>query len=140
MSVPEGQREEGKFTLLIKAEALARYTLQITSNDKIFLSVYQRALTDDIIEQAKNSYIFLSEANDVQVRTGTIYWKSDLTDRLTAQEKAVICLKRLLRLIDLAYRIFHLDTKRVKYWGSMVIDIKNRTRSWMSSDAQRYIF
>lgn len=33
MSVPAGEREEGKFTLPIKAEYLARYTLTITANE-----------------------------------------------------------------------------------------------------------
>lgn len=35
MSVPVGEREEGKFSLLIKAESLARYTIEITANEKV---------------------------------------------------------------------------------------------------------
>lgn len=133
MSVPEGQRTEGKFALLIKAEELARYTLVITANENIFLPAYQRALTDDIITQAKNAYLFISDANDIHVTT-----KLDLRERADLQMRAIRCLRRLLRLIDLAYRIFHLTGKRVKYWGSMVIDVRNRTQAWMRSDANRY--
>lgn len=133
MSVPEGQRTEGKFALLIKAEELARYTLVITANENIFLPAYQRALTDDIITQAKNAYLLISDANDIRVTT-----EEDLRERAALQTEAIQCLRRLLRLIDLAYRIFHLTGKRVKYWGSMVIDVRNRTQAWMRSDAYRY--
>ena len=58
MSVPEGARGDGKFSLEIRAEELARYTMQITANEKVFLPEYQRALTDDIITQAKNAFLF----------------------------------------------------------------------------------
>lgn len=50
MSVPVGEREEGKFSLLIKAESLARYTIEITANEKVFLPEYRKQVTDDIVE------------------------------------------------------------------------------------------
>ena len=71
MSVPAGEREEGKFTLPIKAEYLARYTLTITANEKVFSPEYRRSVTDDIVETAKNIYLNIREANDTVVRMGT---------------------------------------------------------------------
>lgn len=79
------------------------------------------------------AYPFISDANDIHVNT-----EEDLRERAALQMRAIRCLRRLLRLIDLAYRIFHLTGKRVKYWGSMVIDVRNRTQAWMRSDAYRY--
>lgn len=138
MSVPEGERTEGKFHLGIKAEELARYTLTITANEKVFVPAYQKMLTDDIIEQAKNAYIFIRDANDVVVRMGTPFQEEDWLKREAFQKDAITSLRRLLRLIDLAYRIFHLSSRRVKYWGAMVVYVRKKTESWMESDRRRY--
>jgi len=138
MSVPEGERTEGKFHLGIKAEELVRYTLTITANDKVFVPDYQRALTDDIIEQAKNAYIFIRGANDVVVRMGTPFQEEDWLKREALQKDAIACLRRLLYLIDLAYRVFHLSGKRVKYWSAMIIYVRKKAESWMESDRRRY--
>lgn len=41
MSVTVDQREEGRFSLAVKAEYLASYTMEITSNEKVFLPEYR---------------------------------------------------------------------------------------------------
>ena len=41
--------------------------------------------------------------------------------------------------MDLAHRIFHLSSKRVKYWGTLTIEVRNRIQGWMDRDAQRYL-
>lgn len=133
MSVPEGMRKEGKFLLLIKAEELTRYTIVITKNEKVFLPEYQRALTDDLISFAKDIYIKIRTANDILVRT-----KDDWLERCKLQKEAVRCCNNLLALLDIAYRVFHLNSKRVRYWGAMIVDVRNRTRAWNENDAKRY--
>ncbi len=138
MSVPQGQRGENKFTLLLKAEELCRYTMIITSNEKVFLPAYQRALTDDIITQAKNAYLLIREANDIRVPEEFPEREQAARDRERDQQLAIRSLRRLLYLIDLAYRIFHLSGKRVKFWSKMVIEVRNRTNSWMKDDHRRY--
>lgn len=138
MSVPEGARGEGKFSLEIKAEELASYTMRITANEKVFLPEYQRALTDDIITQAKNAYLFIKEANGIRVDKNSDSYARNKRERRRLQEEAIKCLRRLLPLIDLARRVFHLNLKRVKYWGGMVINIRDRTRNWMESDVRRF--
>ncbi len=138
MSVPVGERSEGRFSLLIKAEYLTRYTILITSNEKVFAPAYQRALTDDIIDTAKNIYLDLREANDISVRAGTEFHRFDYHERNRLQREAFRKTKRLLYLIDLAHRIFHLSSKRVKYWAELVIEVKDRVHGWIESDDQRY--
>ncbi len=138
MSVPVGERSEGRFSLLIKAEYLTRYTILITSNEKVFAPAYQRALTDDIIDTAKNIYLDLREANDISVRVGTESHRFDYHERNQLQREAFRKTKRLLYLIDLAHRIFHLSSKRVKYWAELVIEVKDRVHGWIESDDQRY--
>ena len=138
MSVPVGERSEGRFSLLVKAEFLTRYTMLITANDKVFTPAYQKALTDDIIDTAKNIYLGLREANDISVRVGTEFQRMDYRERNRLQREAFRNTKRLLYLIDLAHRIFHLSSRRVKYWAELVLEVKDRTYGWIESDNHRY--
>ena len=138
MSVPEGEREDGKFTLPIKAEFLARYTIQITANESVFLPEYRKAITDDIIESAKNCYLSIRDANDVTVRVGTVYQRADWRDRNKHQKEALRNARRLIYLIDIAHRLFHLSSKRVRYWGNMTREVRNRIQGWIIDDTARY--
>lgn len=135
MSVPEGQRKEGRFTLLIKAEELARYTIVITANEKVFLPMYQRALTDKINSYAIDIYTKLRTANEIEVHE-----LGDWEERDKLQKQAADCCNNLLALIDIAKRVFHLNSKRVKYWGTMIVEVRNRIRAWNRSDERRYSY
>lgn len=139
MSVPVGEREEGKFSLAVKAEYLARYTIEITANENVFLPEYRRQVTDDIISTAKNIYLGIREANDVTVRVGTSFQMKDYRDRNNLQREALRNCKRLLYLIDLAHRIFHLSSKRVKYWSLIVKNVKDRIHGWIDDDTNRFM-
>lgn len=139
MSVAVDQREEGKFSLAVKAEFLASYTLEITANENVFVPEYRRGLTDDIVETAKNIYLGIREANDVTVRMGTRFQLKDYTDRNELQREALRNCKRLLYLIDLAHRRFHLSSKRVKYWGKLVKNVKDRIHGWIDDDTERFM-
>lgn len=138
MSVTVDQREEGKFSLAVKAEYLASYTMEITANENVFLPEYRKQLTDDIVETAKNIYLGIREANDVTVRMDTVFQMEDYMERNRLQRKALRDCKRLLYLIDLAHRRFHLTSKRVKYWGKLVKNIKDRVHGWIDDDTERY--
>lgn len=139
MSVTVDQREEGKFSLAVKAESLTSYTLEITANENVFVPEYRRGLTDDIVETAKNIYLGIREANDVTVRMGTRFQLKDYTDRNELQREALRNCKRLLYLIDLAHRRFHLSSKRVKYWGKLVKNVKDRIHGWIDDDTERFM-
>ncbi len=68
MAVPEGQRGEGRFTVLVKANMLAIYTIKICNNKNVFLEQYQSALTNDIIRTAKDIFIYCWTANNILIR------------------------------------------------------------------------
>ena len=132
--VNEGDRQESvKFGLLTRAQALVKYTLQITSNEKVFKPEYQRALTDDINNAAKTIFLSAFEANNIWVED-----ESDIRRRYAKQKEALIACDRLLALMEIAYSVFHLRAKRIKYWGTKTVDVKHRLRAWISSDAKRY--
>ena len=67
MSVPAGQRAKSKFEVLIKARELAKYTLDITKNEKVFKVEYQNSLTNDLIKIAKDIFINCWIANNKRV-------------------------------------------------------------------------
>lgn len=139
MSVPAGEREEGKFTLPIKAEYLARYTIEITSNENVFLPKYREKVTDIIVAHAIGAYMAIRDANDVTVHQNSPNKNREWMRRRAHQERAIEHCKHLLWMIDLAYRLFHLSGKRVKYWSELVINVRNRTQAWMNHDENRYL-
>ena len=133
MSVPVNQRSHGKLEACVKAHELCCYTLRITSNKKIFIADFQLALTDRINETALNIYSMCWSANNILVNSA-----DDMNRRLDLQEQAAVSCNILLSLMDIAKSIFHLSSKRVKYWGGLTIEARNLIRAWRDSDRKRY--
>lgn len=84
---------------------------------------------------------------------GSDYWKEimikddmmkleksadDWKMRKALQERAARNCNNLLALIQLAKTIFHLKSKRVKYWSEKTIDVRGYLRSWRDADSKRY--
>lgn len=133
MSVPESQRGKGKFDVIINTLRLAQYTITITKNKNIFLPEYQSALTDDIIRSAKDIYINVWKANNIRVTT-----QEDWKERKRLQELSILECNSLLAMLQLAKKIFHLKSKRIKHWGEMTIKARDGIRAWKESDTKRY--
>ncbi len=133
MSVPESQRGKGKFDVIINALYLAQYTITITKNKNIFLPEYQSALTDDLIRSAKDIYINAWKANNIRVTS-----QEDWKERKHLQELSILECNSLLATIQLAKKVFHLKSKRIKYWGELTIKARDGIRAWKESDTKRY--
>lgn len=136
MSVPVNQRSHGKLEAYTKAYELATYTLKITKNKKIFTVEYQECLTDYIIAAALDIYMFAGTANGKQVRAAKD--KQNYEDRIAKQREAVERCGDLLKLIMLAKPIFHLSSKRVKYWVGLTKDTRNLIKAWSDADIKRF--
>jgi len=133
MSVPVNARSTGKLEVCVKAHALCCYTLKITSNKKIFVEDYQESLTNRIIETAINIHTMCWAANNVLVNSA-----DDLKRRADLQEHAAIQCNLLLSLMEIAKTMFHLETRRIKYWGGLAIETRKLIRAWRSADVERY--
>ena len=133
MSVPVNQRGHGKLESCVKAHDLCCYTLRITSNKKIFTVEYQDVLTDRINSIALSIHALCWTANNILVNSA-----EDMERRLDLQERAAIECNNLLSLMDIAKSIFHLATRRVKYWGGQTVETRNLIRAWRESDRKRY--
>ena len=136
MSVPVNQRSHGKLEAYSKAYELIVYTMKITNNKKIFNVQYQRELTDRIVNSALGIYLLVGRANDITVKTKND--KENYKKRLALQSEALLKCSDLNRLIFLAKPIFHLTTKRVKYWVGLTQDTRNLIKAWSDSDKKRF--
>ncbi len=133
MSVPEGKRGESKLEIFVKAKDLATYTVKICCNENVFLPKYQNALTNDIIRSAKDIYVWCWSANNIRVVD-----KDRYKERSDLQRKAHRECNNLLALIQIAGTVFHLRNKRLKYWGTKILDVRNMITKWYENDKIRY--
>lgn len=136
---PDGKKAElveriAAAEVLIKANDLAVYTIRITKNPKIFLPEYQTALTNDIIHTAKEIFTKAWTANNIRVGDEPRNW---LARKKLQQEAAREC-NNLLALIQMAKPLYHLTSKRVKYWGQKTIEVRQALRDWNAGDTKRY--
>lgn len=116
------------------ARMLAVHTIKICKNTNIFLPEYQTALTDDLIRLSKDIFIHVWMANNIKVDKSPQRWiERDRLQNLAANE----C-NGLLASIALAKRLFHLKSKKVKYWGEKTIETRNKIRRWHEIDVERY--
>lgn len=136
MSVPVNQRSHGKLEAYSKAYELVTYTLLITKNKKVFTEEYQEELTDHIIGSALDIYLLVGSANDIQVRTGSD--RKNFENRIEMQSLAITKCGDMSRLILIAKSIFHLSSKRVKYWTGLAKEVRNLIKAWSDSDSKRF--
>ena len=134
MSQTENNRKPGKFDTLIKALRLTQYTIKITTNEKIFIPRYSNAVTEDIIKSAKRVYQYAWMANEINADKSPQEWPE--RDRL--QKAAIRECNGLLPQIQIAKGIFHLEAKRIRYWGNMIIETRECLKKWNQSDVKRY--
>ena len=114
---------------------LCKYTLQICSNEKIFVPKFQNSLTDDIVNKFKNIYLKIWRANNIRVGKNE---EEKYKKRKMLQEEAILDCIDFLALIQLAKGVFHLKTKRILYWGEQIIKVRESIKKWRDSDSKRY--
>lgn len=109
--------------------------MKITSNKNIFTAEYQEQLTNYIISAALDIYMLTGYANSLSIRTASD--AKNFERRIEAQEEALKRCGDLTRLIFIAKPIFHLSSKRVKYWTGLTKETKGLIKAWSESDRKR---
>ena len=133
MSVPVNKRQEGRLLANVKAKELCVYTLQITRNEKIFQR-NQDSFTQLIRSTAIQIHTLAWEANNIDAREGAERQKR----RLNLQSLALDKCTTLCALIDLAKPLFHLSSKRVKYWTEKTVEVRRLIWAWHTADKKRF--
>ncbi len=133
MSVHSEERNEGKLRVFERAKQFSAYTLQITKNPKTFDPAQADGFTNEIRRLSIQIFSKIWAANNIVVRSAR-----DWHERERLQKSACVDCNTLLPMIELSGPLFHLSTKRVKYWSGMCIEVRNRIRKWHESDKDRY--
>ena len=132
MSVPVPQRGNGELEVNTKARVLTVYTLKILENPKWFPKeqiAFITRLQDCVIEIQALCW----DANNIKVDGNQDRYRR----RLDKQDQAAEMCTRLMMLIETAKPLFHLETRRVRYWIGLTKELRTMIRAWRDKDAQR---
>lgn len=130
VKVEDRNQSQQKLQVIIKSIKLMNYTLQITSNQKIFKPGFQW-LTDIIRTETINVNRYLYQANNLDLYK---YYN----ERNQLQRQALGLCKTIKGDILVAKKTFKLTSKRVTYWTRFVNEQINLIEKWMESDYKRY--
>lgn len=132
MSVTVDNRGQGELVVNTKARSLTVYTLVILENEKWFPQSQKAFITklqDCVIEiQAK-----CWEANNIKVQDNAERYAL----RMKLQDEAASLCNRMMMLIETAKPLFHLESKRVRYWIKQTKELRDVIRGWHEKDMER---
>lgn len=135
MSVVKSKQTEGKLLVVTKARELAAYTIKICSNEKNFPKRYRWCITAKIVDCAIDVSSSVNAANSIYVNNDN---KKDYQLRRQYQTKALAETYALFSMIDIAYSVFGIESKRIEYWTRLVNEVQVLLRNWRKSDYDRY--
>lgn len=121
---------ENDLQVILKAKALAKHTLQITSNCNRYPKKYRFSLVDKMQNKALEIYEYLNEANRTDL-------KDYARERSELQTKAITHCDELLFYIELSHELNIINVGSMEYWSKMVKDVKYMSIAWRSKDKQR---
>lgn len=133
MSVIKAKRSEGKLQVLIQANNLCVYTVQICKNEKYFPKRDRWIMTQHIVHEALDVLCCIKRANAVNVAT----WE-DYKYRRAQQVEAYSHAEALLTLLDVAYITLCIESQRIEFWTGQTISVENLLKKWRESDRKRY--
>ena len=134
MSVPEPERHKGRLEVHVKAQFLASYTATILKNKNVFDPDVDTELINRIKCAAYDIYARLWAANKIHAETNTV----NRVSRYSLQEEALSLCDEMMAYIGIAKTVYHLRTKRMKYWSRIITDVRALIQAWKESDVKRY--
>jgi hypothetical protein len=134
LSVAEPLRHKGRLEVHIKAQFLAVYTSKILTNENIFDPNVDRALIERMRECAYDIYIKSWQANKIRAETNEV----NRAMRYKLQEEAILLCDEIHACIGIAKSVYHLRQRRMKYWSSLITEVRKLIQAWKESDADRY--
>lgn len=122
-----------KFGLIVKAEDLVKYTLNITNNINRYPKKTRFTIANRIQNKSLDIYECILEANEIYPRT-----HDEKKERNKLQTKALTYCKELFFFIELSMELGYIDDDSCEYWGNLVSDVKNMTAAWVKQDRERF--
>lgn len=148
----EGQHKPNPFSTVAKAMEVAEYTFLITDNPNKFKDYVVKekqnedgtvskmyiwrndSLTNRVRDLANYIYVLSWTANEIDLR----YQPERKAERLSKQVEAISKCDVMLAEIQLCRKHFHLNHRKVMYWGGLVRDTRKALEGWHESDKDRY--
>lgn len=148
----ENQHKPNDFTPVVGAMNHAEYVFLITDNLNKFpdfsikekknpdgtvtqLIVFrQDSLTNTVRSMANEIFMLTYTANEINLNRQP--WRKE--ERLQKQADAIRICGDLLAEIQLCRKHFHLSSRKIKHWGSMVRDLRTAIEGWHEKDKDRY--
>ena len=146
-----GNHKENDFTPVVAAMELYSYVIKVTDNLNKFpdysiieqvsasgepihvVVVRSDSLTNVIRAEARDIYHYAERANRIDLRKEP--WRAH--ERLHNQELAIDVCDDMFRDLQLCQHHFHISTKRMLYWGSMIKVAKDSISRWHAKEAER---
>ena len=132
-NVRENERSKSKLEVIVKASELALYTHKILKNKNVFDPEIDDLTIEHLKLSSKNIYKYTYMANSIRVGNALDWVRRD-----NYQNIAIDCCAELLINIGLAKSLYHLRSKRVKYWSGLIVEERKLIRAWNESDSRRY--
>ena len=126
MSVPEPLRHKGRLEVHVKAQFLASYTIKILANEKVFPPTVDTELVRRIRACPMDIYAKAWTANKIHAETN----EANREMRYRLQEEAILLCDEMLAYIGIAKQVFHLRSKRMKYWGGLIVEVQGLLQGW----------
>lgn len=133
MSVPKSLRGESKLEVFVKVEKLACYTLHICNNENHFPKRYRWCLTSKIIDSVLEIHCLITKANAIYVKD-----ESDYKIRKSYSKMALSETYSLLSMLDIAFNMFKVESNRIEFWTTLVMEVQSLIRRWIESDEKRH--
>ena len=118
--------------VVVRAKALALYSIKKTDNGQTFPKKYRFSLVNRIQDAALDITDALLDANDLSLAD-----EVERPMRFRSQRTALRTCRKLIFLIELSHDLELIDDKAFAYWATQVSDVKNMTAAWYKSDTRR---
>ena len=135
MSVPLNERSEGKLEVIVKARELAVCTIQITNNPKNFNPTIDMTMIAMLKQSAIRIYQLCRQANKMPLDP---FLRREAEERRKMQNLAMAQCEDLSGLIEISKSLYHLSSKRVRYWTDLTYKLQAKIKAWRDSDLRRY--
>lgn len=138
MSVRKNDQTISRFNVLDQSLQLVGYTMQILSNEKIFITKYQK-LIDKISYETSLIYHKCRVANKTDMRIkDQVEYNIRAQIRLKLEREALQLCEDLQTDIMISQKVFHLKASKVRHWTKLTTETQNLIENWYKSEIKRY--
>ncbi|MGO5592785.1 hypothetical protein [Acidaminococcus sp. HCP3S3_G9_1] len=144
MAIPKSKRSTTPLSVLVEADILVCYTIQLCTDEKRFPKRYRWCLTQQIVNSAVEAKANMAKANSVFVND-----TETAKLRRLYQQKALAELAALSATMDTAFKTFsglrdlgepgraqkHVN---IAVWTSQLDKVKTLLLAWKKADAEKY--